>query len=266
MEPRPVEPQHDVIRELLGAYALGAVNADERRLVESHLAGCPDCVAELAELRAATTSLPLLAEERVPSPMLRDRLLAQAQAESAPRQMRNEVPPAGSAPQIASTREPVPLRYEAAPRRPRLPKEATIWAAAAVLLLVFSAAMVFWNLSLRQDLNDQAQPTKSVAVQFAKPENGARASLVYLPDTQVMLLNVLDMPQLPDGQVYQVWLINAKGPVPVGVFRAGDSQVAIAANPTAYQTLAVTIEPGPLGSAEPTGAKVILAPLAGQSA
>ena len=142
------------------------------------------------------------------------------------------------------------------------------WAAAAIVLLLFSAAMVTWQLNLRHSLDHQAPPTQSVAVQFAQPATGARASLVYLPNEQVMLLNVVHMPPLPGGQVYQVWLLNAQGPAPVGVFPAGTTgtaHVAIAANPTAYQELVVTIEPGPLGSTRPSGAQVIVATLTSQS-
>ncbi|SNR46535.1 zf-HC2 domain-containing protein [Blastococcus mobilis] len=40
----------------LGAYVLGGLEPEERRRVEEHVAACPDCAAELAELR----SLPAL--------------------------------------------------------------------------------------------------------------------------------------------------------------------------------------------------------------
>ncbi|WP_018684719.1 anti-sigma factor family protein [Actinokineospora enzanensis] len=43
-----MNPTHE--SPLLGAYTLGALDHDERRTVEEHLAGCPDCRAELAEL------------------------------------------------------------------------------------------------------------------------------------------------------------------------------------------------------------------------
>lgn len=36
----------------LGAYVLGALEPVERRRVEEHVAACPECAAELAELRA----------------------------------------------------------------------------------------------------------------------------------------------------------------------------------------------------------------------
>lgn len=265
-----MKPTHDTIRDLLGAYALGAVDPAERRLIEAHLSACPTCPVELAELTVATSALPLLVDEETPSPMLRDRIIGQVQSEAAtPESASPGAPPrarsaAGAGPVIPPAPVPLPL----APVRSRLrsPPPATIWAVAAILLLVFAAAMVLWNLSLRQSLDERAQPTQAVAVQFAQPATGAHASLVYLPTEQVMLLNVASMPQLPDGQVYQVWLIDAKGPVPVGVFHPGDAHLAIAANPTAYQALAVTIEPGPIGSPKPTGSKVIVAPLGSHSA
>lgn len=270
MEPKRDDSPHGAIRELLGAYALGAVDPDERRRVEAHLAECPACRAELAELRAAASALPLLASERAPSPALRNRLIAQVQAE-APAPAAH--PPAMTAPQPApppvapyAQQAPIPLKLTPVRQWPHARRSTTVWAAAAILLLVFSAAMVVWNLSLHRSLDNQAKPTQTVAVQFAQPGSGARASLIYLPDQQVMVLNVNDMPNLPNGEVYQVWLIAANGPVPVGTFHPGSAQVAIAANPAAYQALAVTTEPGPLGSPKPTGAKVITAPLGSRPA
>jgi Putative zinc-finger len=41
-------PEHD--RAALGAYALGALDPDETRAVDAHLAGCADCRAEVAEI------------------------------------------------------------------------------------------------------------------------------------------------------------------------------------------------------------------------
>jgi anti-sigma factor RsiW len=54
-----VAPQltHADIQELLGAYAIDAVDAEEATLVEAHLAGCPRCRGEVAEHREAATLL-----------------------------------------------------------------------------------------------------------------------------------------------------------------------------------------------------------------
>ena len=48
---------HNEIEELLGAYALDALDADERQEVEAHLATCPRCRAEIAAHREVTALL-----------------------------------------------------------------------------------------------------------------------------------------------------------------------------------------------------------------
>ncbi|HLF41865.1 MAG TPA: anti-sigma factor [Acidimicrobiia bacterium] len=48
---------HQQIEELLGAFALDAVDDDERDLVEAHLAGCPRCRAEVAGYRETASKL-----------------------------------------------------------------------------------------------------------------------------------------------------------------------------------------------------------------
>ncbi len=68
----------------LGAYVFGALEPEERRRFEEHLAGCPSCTAELAEV----TDIPVLLDRArardlqpiaaTPSPELYDRVSAAA--------------------------------------------------------------------------------------------------------------------------------------------------------------------------------------------
>ena len=51
------ELSHEELRELTGAYALDAVEPDERELVELHLMECPRCRAEVAEFREVAAFL-----------------------------------------------------------------------------------------------------------------------------------------------------------------------------------------------------------------
>ncbi|HRC41662.1 MAG TPA: zf-HC2 domain-containing protein, partial [Tetrasphaera sp.] len=62
------------MHELLGAYALDAVDADERASFEAHLATCPACADELDGLRGVLADL---AESTsvAPPPALRARVL-----------------------------------------------------------------------------------------------------------------------------------------------------------------------------------------------
>lgn len=77
---------HRDVRESLGAWVLGSLDGDERRAVESHLAGCEECGAEVAALSAVPGLLNRLSEDEVadglliPSHSLRDRLLAEVEA------------------------------------------------------------------------------------------------------------------------------------------------------------------------------------------
>ena len=76
-----------------------------------------------------------------------------------------------------------------------------------------------------------------------------------------MSLDVRDLPPLAPGEVYEVWLIGAEGPVPAGVFDQSTDTHAIVADRSQYQAIAITNEPGPLGTAAPTGQIVAQAAL-----
>ncbi len=47
---------HDELRAMLAAYAIGALEEDERVAVEHHLERCTACRTEMAELREAATA------------------------------------------------------------------------------------------------------------------------------------------------------------------------------------------------------------------
>lgn len=73
----------DQFRDLIEAYALGALDAEERAAVESHLVtGCAGCSAALDEARWLVSQLAYLAPEAEPSDMLRGRVLRKASAEA----------------------------------------------------------------------------------------------------------------------------------------------------------------------------------------
>ncbi len=48
---------HPEIEELLGAYALDAVDPAETEVIELHLRGCPSCVAEVVSHREVAASM-----------------------------------------------------------------------------------------------------------------------------------------------------------------------------------------------------------------
>ena len=71
----------DTIHQLTAGYALDALDPDERRAFEAHLAGCAECQEELASFWQVAGSLARAAEGPAPPPALRGRLLERARAE-----------------------------------------------------------------------------------------------------------------------------------------------------------------------------------------
>jgi anti-sigma factor RsiW len=69
------------LHELTAAYALDALDDDERRAYEAHLSECGRCRADLRELGETVGALALAAEGPAPSDGLRDRVVAAARAE-----------------------------------------------------------------------------------------------------------------------------------------------------------------------------------------
>ena len=256
VEPNDAERSHDDYRELLGAYALGAVTPDERRAVAEHLTTCEECPAELARLRVAVHALPLALADREPSPALRDRIEAAARQDLA-----NGRGQEGGRPASVLPTPPAPPAAMRPPERSNLRRlPVTPWAAAAVVLLAVSLGLLGWNLRLQQDLG-RREAVETFALRPSAAAPGASGQLTYLEDRRVLILAVRDLPPLAPGQVYEVWLIRDGAPAPAGVFAASTAEHAVVADPGRYEALAITVEPGPLGSPGPTTAPVAQASL-----
>src|SRR5713226_3857260 len=68
---------------MIEAYALGALDAQERAALEAHLAtGCQDCAKAIEEARWLVSQLAYLAPEAAPSDMLKGRLMQTVRAEA----------------------------------------------------------------------------------------------------------------------------------------------------------------------------------------
>ena len=80
----------DQFRELIEAYALGALDPEERAALEAHFAtGCADCAKAVEQARWLVSQLAYTAPEAAPSDMLKGRLMqtvrAEAQSQEKPR-------------------------------------------------------------------------------------------------------------------------------------------------------------------------------------
>jgi anti-sigma-K factor RskA len=73
--------EEELIHDRVAGYALDALEPEEERAFEEHLACCDRCREELAGFSALATSLAFAAPDSEPPPQLRGRVLAAARAE-----------------------------------------------------------------------------------------------------------------------------------------------------------------------------------------
>lgn len=260
MEPRRAGPSDADLRDLLGAYALGAVDAREAEAMRAFVSGDALAAEELAELMAAADALALSAEPMTPPPGLRGRI-AEAILEGTPRTPPVSASahpwPDGPLPAPTPAFPPAPTPIRPAPFWQR----ATPWAAAAAALLLLTLGLLFWNLQLQSEIASVPAPDIVALEPDPNLAPGASGEVHYSPQQQLFLVDVRDLPALPEGYVYEVWLINDEGASPAGVFDQSTDQHAIVADRSQYNLLAITVEPGPLGTESATGEIVATAPL-----
>ena len=72
------------VDDLIAAYALGALDADERVAVERHAGFCPTCARQLADMRRTATMLPFSVATGAPSPDVKAALFARIAHSTAP--------------------------------------------------------------------------------------------------------------------------------------------------------------------------------------
>lgn len=233
--------EHREYQKLLGAYVLSAVTPEERRTIDRHLDTCERCRNELNALRTAAAALPLTVEERVPPPGLRSAILDAVADER----------------QTAAQQMPAPAPV--APPRSigtgnRRWQTFAPWAAAAVLL-VLSLGLLAWNFSLR----DEGGPPEPMTIAFEPMADDvdAGATAMWMEDAGVIKVWLTDMPELPEDEVFQLWIYSDAGPVSGGIITAAETPVAIAADPHEFEMLAITLEPGPMGMPSPTSDPIL---------
>jgi anti-sigma factor RsiW len=214
------------IHELTAAYALDALDADEREAYEAHLPGCDTCQEELAVLAGTTEALAIAASGPAPSPALRERILAEARAE----------------PQAV-----VPIE------RARSRRTAPVLAAAAAVAAAVAIGIGLWASQLSGDLDDARaalERERAAAAVLADPDartvalQAGEGRLVVDSDGRaVLVLDELD--PAPSGRTYEMWIVSDGTPARAGVFpgRDGLDVVALDGVVAGGDVVAVTVEP-----------------------
>ena len=217
----------------VAVYALGALPPAEAQRVREHMATCPQCQEEYAQLTAAATAVGLAAETSgnaatCPSTLLKPRIMRLVRADAAK------------------------------PAEIVKPKAKPVWPAylVAAACLAFALITSAWNLALNGRLNSQAQVTEKHYV-IASGEIVTRGDRIYMA--------MRSLPAPPPGKVYQAWTL-AKGEkrvAPSVTFVPdvhGTTLVALPVDASSLAAVAISVEPEG-GSKQPTSKPIAVVPL-----
>lgn len=219
------------IHDLTAAYALDALDAEERAAYEAHLADCARCREELAAFSQSAEALAVAASGPEPPADLRARILAGAGAE----------------PQNVVSIE--------SRRRSWTPVLVGVSAAAAVLAL----ALGIYSISISRELDRQRSATGVLADPGATSVSlqAGEGRLVVAPDGAAVLL-LGGLAPAPSGKTYEIWIIQGRSALPAGLFRGreGANLVRVEGAVESGDIVAVTVERAG-GVDAPTGPPVV---------
>lgn len=243
------------LHSLSGAYALDALDGDERAAFEEHLHECASCRAEVASFAEVT---PLLAapEETPPPAGLRERILAEA---STTRQLPPHVSPVASPqPEVATSAGDDGEAARVLPFRRRL---VVALAAAAALVLGGTAA---WQVldgdetTQTVPLAQQVMDAEDAVEHVADVSGGGQVSVVSSESMGRMVVVGHDLPDAAQGHGYQAWLQDEAGAMhPSAMVPADGSPALLTGETTGMTGVGITLEPS-AGSPEPTTDPVAL--------
>jgi anti-sigma factor RsiW len=224
--------------ELIAAYALDALDEADRARAKELLAASEEAREELRSLTEVAAAMATATVGPSPAPGLRGRILDAARAE----------------PQnVASLEER---------RRSRL---VPVLGVAAAIAACAALALGLWGASVSSDLDEARSALageRAAAAVLAQPVSeapltGASGRLVVGQDGQAVLV-VSDVPSVPAGKTYQLWVIDGGHPTPAGLFAPGSGTLAIPVDGSVAKgsVVAVTVEEDG-GVDAPTGKPVI---------
>jgi anti-sigma-K factor RskA len=232
------------VLDLLPAYALGSLDAEELRRVDEHLLHCLICREESSALESVAAHLSLAIPVEAPSAGLRDRLMERVQT-ARPRLERSS--PAGRSRSFWERLLPV-------------------WGVASLLLIV---ALTGFSLLLWQRV-DQIEFSTSAGMRAVplSPTDAASTATGFVlisADGEDGALIVDGLPPLGEDRQYQLWLVRDDERTSGAIFSTdennyGGTRIRAPLSLLEYSSVGITIEPFG-GSSQPTGERVLGGPL-----
>jgi anti-sigma factor RsiW len=226
-------PSHAELAELLGAYALDAVDEPERSMIEAHLRECPRCRAEVEEHREVAAHL-AFAGAGAPEGVWSG-IAAALDPDDPSADLARLYP-------LRRTRRPAAFRG--------------LLAAAAVVALI--CGVVGYQLhsrsgqvSLQKVMAAASHNPASTRMTLASADNKIHLDVVLAGNGTGYLASNGTLAPLPDSETYQLWGSAKTGAISLGVIGGHPDVVAFSAPTGAYSALAITAERAG-GVAQPT--------------
>lgn len=203
---------HREIEELLGVYALDAVEPDERDLVEAHLAGCPRCASEVEGYRETAALLAAHGGGRAPEGVWTKIAGAIEGQEDLPPRFEELAPilpmPTGAARQARQARS-LPMRAVA-----------LVAGVAAVL-----AGLLGVGIGRSSDSGDKVALATDLQRVLDDPASedvwldadGKRQARVIRGADGTGFIMADQLPALPEDRTYQLWAVRADAKISLGV-------------------------------------------------
>ncbi len=257
------------------AYVLGSVAGDELERFETYLAQATVQEREiLAELAATASLLPIALDRQNPSPDVKQDLMQRIALS-------------------ARAHDVVQQRVGTAQQLPRRGRNWIPWGIAASLAMVAVFSFFVFKLmgtierqnehifmierenrdvatrliALRDELTRKDEQLKVLSAKqiYISIMDGMNVNpvgygkIIWDPEKGTAILQVANLPAVPSGMDYQLWVIKGKQPISAGVFAVHDTksnffklQDMAVTNPKEITAFAITLEPEG-GMPQPTG-------------
>lgn len=223
---------NDDLHELAAAYALDALDPDERAAFEAHLERCERCRAELEASHGVVEAL------------------ARPNAVAPPAHVRDSV----MARIAATPQQPAPERAVASlAEHGRRRRRTTTWLAAAAAVVAVVAGGFVIAQRLDDDRFDEVVAADDAITSVLDGETGA-VEVTWSPTRDEVAVSAEGLGLLEGDVVWALWAIVGEQPVPAGLFESADGSFRDVievgdVDPVAW---GITIEPAG-GSEQPTG-------------
>lgn len=262
----------DEVKELAPLYALGALDAETARAIESSLLDAtPEQRREIDQWREVAALLPYALPQKPAPESLKQRLLDRIAIEAQETPLETAI---AESRQKEAGKKVLPF---ATTRRTglKIPR----WSlAAATILLTFTCAYLLWQNvhlkletlkmagelnALKREVDQLISPRTKVFAMAGDAAPEANAKVIWDTETHQWVIYIFNLPTPPSDKDYQLWYVTKDARISAAVFRPNAQgrtvlKLTLPAQATSgLAATAVTLEPKG-GSPQPTGDRFYL--------